>query len=204
MQTFLPRFFSVRDNNMRGFCFAASDLTYVFVSLIFLAFVFMVLKKRERGTCKLPPGRRGWPLVGDTFEWFAAVASPHPSRFVEQQAKRFGKVFSCSLLGKRAVVSVDAGFNHFVMQNEGRLFRSSYPKSFRDLVGMNGVIIMHGEQQKRLHGIASNMMRADKLRSHFLRDIQLVMLKNVCRFRNGQVVVLQDACRKVRERKRIT
>ncbi|KAI4374447.1 hypothetical protein MLD38_012440 [Melastoma candidum] len=182
---------------MSVFRFSETDLAYVLTTSIILAFVFTSLRKRKRGTSKFPPGRKGWPLVGDTFEWFAAVASPHPPRFVEQQSKRFGKVFSCSLLGKWVVVSVDPGFNHFVMQNEGRLFRSSYPKSFRDLVGRNGVITAQAEQQKRLHGIASNMMRAAKLRSHFLRDIQLVMLENVCRFRDGQLLVLQDACRKV-------
>ncbi|KAI4365786.1 hypothetical protein MLD38_021744 [Melastoma candidum] len=182
---------------MSGFRFSASDLTYVLTTSIILAFVFTFLRKRKRGTSKFPPGHEGWPLVGDTFEWFAAVASPHPPRFVERQAKRFGKIFSCSLLGKWTVVSVDPGFNHFVMQNEGRLFRSSYPKSFRDLVGKNGVITAQAEKQKRLHGIASNMMRAEKLRSHFLRDIQLVMLENVCRFHDGQLLALQDACRKV-------
>ncbi|PKU63325.1 Protein PRD1 [Dendrobium catenatum] len=44
-------------------------------------------------------------------------------------------------------------FNRYIMQNEGKLFQSSYPKSFGDLVGKNGVIIVHGEQQKRLHAI---------------------------------------------------
>lgn len=95
------------------------------------------------------------------------------------------------------MVSADPGFNHFVMQNEGKLFQSSYPKSFRDLVGINGVITTQGEQQRKLHGIASNMMRVEKLKSHFLHDVQLVMLENICRFRDGQVVVLQDVCRKV-------
>ncbi|PKI75544.1 hypothetical protein CRG98_004080 [Punica granatum] len=83
------------------------------------------------------------------------------------------------------------------MQNEGRLFQSSYPKSFRDLVGKNGVITMQGEQQRKLHGIASNMMRLEQLKFHFLKDIQLVMLRSICNFSDDQVIVLQDVCRKV-------
>jgi len=109
---------------------------------------------------------------------------------------RYGKIFSCSLLGKQAVVSVDPAFNRFVMQNEGKLFQSSYPKSFRDLVGKNGVITAQGEQQRKLHGIASNMMRLEKLKCHFLEDIQLVMLRSICEFPDNQVIVLQDVCRK--------
>ncbi|KAH7514647.1 hypothetical protein FEM48_Zijuj11G0111600 [Ziziphus jujuba var. spinosa] len=153
-------------------------------------------KNVAQRTYKLPPGRRGWPLIGDSFNWYKAVASSHPPQFVEEQVKRFGKIFSCSLFGKWAVVSADPNFNKFVMQNEGKLFQSSYPKSFRDLVGKNGVITVQGEQQRKLHAIASNMMRLDKLRFHFLEDIQRVMLQTLSSFQNNQVIHLQDVCRK--------
>lgn len=116
--------------------------------------------------------------------------------WVDSLLSRYGKIFSCSLLGKRAVVSADPAFNRFVMQHEGKLFQSSYPKSFRDLVGKNGVITAQGEQQRQLHGIASSMMRLEQLKCHFLEDIQLVMLRSICEFPDNQVIVLQDVCRK--------
>lgn len=100
------------------------------------------------------------------------------------------------MFGKRAVVSADPSFNRFIMQNEGKLFQSSYPKSFRDLVGKNGVITVQGDQQRKLHGIASNMMRLDKLKFHFLKDIQMVILQTLNNFRDDQVILLQDVCRK--------
>ena len=74
-------------------------------------------------------------------------------------------------------MSSDPGFNRFIMQNKGKLFKSSYPKSFRDLVGKNGVITVQGEQQRKLHAIASNMMRLEKLKFHFLKDIQMIMIQ---------------------------
>lgn len=95
------------------------------------------------------------------------------------------------------MVSADPAFNRFIMQNEGKLFKSSYPKSFRDLVGKNGIIVVQGEQQRKLHGIATNMLRLDKLNSTFLRDVQMVMLRTLDSFHAGQVLVLQDVCRKV-------
>lgn len=54
------------------------------------------------------------------------------------------------------------------MQNEGKLFQSSYPKSFGDLVGENEVITAHGEQQRKVHLIASNMMQLDIAQIPFL------------------------------------
>ncbi|KAF3448168.1 hypothetical protein FNV43_RR08879 [Rhamnella rubrinervis] len=168
-------------------------------TLFFVVFIakFLLRKKKKNVAYKLPPGRRGWPLIGDSFNWYRAVASSHPPQFVEEQVKRFGKIFSCSLFGKWAVVSADPTFNKFIMQNEGKLFQSSYPKSFRDLVGKNGVITVQGEQQRKLHGIASNMLRLDKVKFHFMEDIQRVILQTLSSLQNNQVIHLQDVCRKV-------
>ncbi|KAJ0105623.1 hypothetical protein Patl1_19268 [Pistacia atlantica] len=68
-------------------------------------------------------------------------------------------------------------------------FQSSYPKSFRDLVGKNGVITVQGEQHRKLHSIASNMMRLDKLKFHFLNDIQMIMLQTLKNFQDNQVAI---------------
>ncbi|KAL6320513.1 hypothetical protein AAG906_007592 [Vitis piasezkii] len=177
----------------------------VAATLLFIWFAakFVINKKKNVGgerssvVYKMPPGSRGWPLIGHSLSWYNSVAGPHPPRFVHQQALKFGKIFSCSLFGKWAVVSADSGFNRFIMQNEGKLFQSSYPKSFRDLVGKNGVITVQGEQQRKLHSIASNMMRLEKLKFHFLKDIQMIMLQTLGNFANNQVILLQDVCRKV-------
>ncbi|KAJ7970121.1 Cytochrome P450 family protein [Quillaja saponaria] len=174
---------------------------FFITTLLFILVLAKLLRvgsrEAEKITRRLPPGRRGWPLIGDSLNWYNAVASSHPSQFVEEMGKRYGRIFSCSLFGKWAVVSADPNFNRFVMQNEGKLFQSSYPKSFRDLVGKNGVITVQGEQQRKLHGIASNMMSLEKLKFLFLNDIQMVMLQTLSNFGDNQVISLQNVCRKV-------
>ncbi|KAK9925633.1 hypothetical protein M0R45_022904 [Rubus argutus] len=188
--------------------FSAGSNSYLVIMIGTVLFIYCVAKVLRRinekkvaagsRTYKLPPGRRGWPIVGDSFKWYNAVASSHPPQFVEQQIKRFGKIFSCSLFGKWCVVSADPSFNRFVMQNEGKLFQSSYPKSFKDLVGKNGVITVHGEQQRKLHGITSNMMHLDKLlKINFLDDIQMVITQTLNNFPTNQPLLLQDLCRKL-------
>ncbi|XP_068645398.1 abietadienol/abietadienal oxidase-like [Aristolochia californica] len=174
------------------------------ISIAVLVFFFIVIlvqlledRKRSKIPSKLPPGSKGWPLIGHSIGWYLAVASSHPPRFVEEQVRRYGRIFSCRVFGKQAVVSADPMFNRYVMGNEGKLFKSCYPKSFRDLVGKNGVITVQGEQQRKLHGIAVNMMRMEKLKFHFLEDIQIVMLKTLDQFQDNQVICLQDVCRKL-------
>ncbi|OIW03560.1 hypothetical protein TanjilG_30980 [Lupinus angustifolius] len=164
-------------------------ITVILATAIFAKVIQVLLRKEYRSKSRLPPGRRGLPLIGDSINWYNAVASSHPPQFVEKMVQ--------SLFGKWAVVSADPIFNRFVMQNENKLFKSSYPKSFRDLVGKDGVITVQGEQQRKLHGIASNMMRLEKLKFHFMNDIQKVMLQTLSNFNNNQVILLQDVCRKV-------
>ncbi|XP_042013783.1 abietadienol/abietadienal oxidase-like isoform X2 [Salvia splendens] len=169
-------------------------IVITFVSLIWW---FVATRGGGRSKGKLPPGGRGWPVVGDSISWYNAVASSHPPAFVHKQVRRYGPIFSCSLFGKWAVASADPAFNKFVMQNEGKLFQSNYPKSFRDLVGKNGVITAQGDHQRKLHSIASNMMRLEKLRFHFLQDIQMVIRQIFTNLHLNQVVPLQDVCRKL-------
>ncbi|THU54967.1 hypothetical protein C4D60_Mb11t01630 [Musa balbisiana] len=174
------------------------------VAALLLLFIFIWICKRNhqrtirRTSKKLPPGGRSWPLIGHGLEWYMAVSSSHPPKFVEDQVRRYGRIFRCNLFGKQAVVSADPYFNRFIIQHEEKLFQSCYPKSFRDLVGRNGVIVVHGQQQRKLHGIAMDMMRAEKLNlnSHFLADMQMVMLRALSTLQDNHVIVLQDLCRK--------
>ncbi|PWA74583.1 cytochrome P450 superfamily protein [Artemisia annua] len=165
------------------------------VLLLVIYIVKSINTKRNKG--KLPPGGRGWPIVGHSIRWYNSVASSNPTTFVQEQVLRYGKIFSCNIFGRKAVVSTDPIFNRFVMHNEGKLFKSSYPKSFRDLVGSNGVITAQGDQHRKLHTIASNMMRPDTLKSRFLTDIQLVMNQTFADFHHDQTILLQDVCRKL-------
>ncbi|KAI3802268.1 hypothetical protein L1987_30398 [Smallanthus sonchifolius] len=170
--------------------------SYAIPVLVLVMYVVKSLNlKRTNG--KLPLGGRGWPIVGDSIRWYNAVASSNPTTFVQQQVLRYGKIFSCNIFGRMAVVSVDPFFNKFVMHNEGKLFKSSYPKSFRDLVGTNGVITAQGDQHRKLHTIASNMMRSDALKTRFLTDIQLVLNQTFAGLNHNQTILLQDVCRKL-------
>lgn len=57
-----------------------------------LFIVFLAYCKKSSGLkrkCKLPPGRRSWPIIGDSIGWYNAVASSHPPHFVEQQVERY-------------------------------------------------------------------------------------------------------------------
>ena len=48
---------------------------------------------------------------------------------------RYGTIFKTSVVGRAVVVSADPDLNHYVFQQEGKLFRSWYPDTTNAIGG---------------------------------------------------------------------
>jgi len=64
-------------------------ISVILVTVIFAKIIQFKLRKEDKSKCRLPTGRRGWPLIGDSINWYNAVASSHPPQFVEEMVKRY-------------------------------------------------------------------------------------------------------------------
>ncbi|XP_051137451.1 cytochrome P450 87A3-like isoform X2 [Andrographis paniculata] len=103
-------------------------------ALLIIALTNLLYKWRyPRCNGVLPPGSMGWPLFGETFQFF----SPNPTcdipPFVKDRMQRFGPIFKTSLVGRPVIVSTDADLNYFIFQQEGQLFQSWYPDTFTEV-----------------------------------------------------------------------
>jgi len=137
-------------------------------------------KKKRRN---LPPGAPGWPLVGETFGYLR----PHPAtsvgRFMEQHVARYGKIYRSSLFGERTVVSADAGLNRYILQNEGRLFECSYPRSIGGILGKWSMLVLVGDAHREMRAISLNFLSSVRLRAVLLPEVErhtLLVLRSWC------------------------
>lgn len=64
-------------------------ITVILATAIFAKLIRVNLRKEHKSKYRLPPGRRGWPLIGDSINWYNAVASSHPPQFVEEMVQRY-------------------------------------------------------------------------------------------------------------------
>ncbi|PIA61217.1 hypothetical protein AQUCO_00300623v1 [Aquilegia coerulea] len=87
----------------------------------------------------LPPGSMGLPIIGETLKFFAPYSSSGVSPFLAEKMNRYGSLFRTSLVGYPVIVSTDAEINHFIFQQEGRLFKSWYMDSFTEIFGGSNV-----------------------------------------------------------------
>ncbi|CAN1175939.1 Cytochrome P450 87A3 [Linum perenne] len=134
----------------------------MFTLMIILCASFLIttiayhLHKRAKPTtaaaaANLPPGSMGWPVIGETFSFFASNDSIDVQPFLLTRTRKHGKIFKTSLAGRKVVVSSDPDFNHYILQQEGKLVELWYLDSFAEIIGQNGTSLKEAWNAKELH-----------------------------------------------------
>ncbi|XP_031493957.1 cytochrome P450 90B1 isoform X1 [Nymphaea colorata] len=144
------------------------------VLAVALAILILGLLDKRRGgkSRRLPPGSNGWPFLGETIAYLKPHVATSMGDFMEQHISRFGKIYRSNLFGEPTIVSADAEFNRYILQNEGRLFECSYPKSIPDILGRWSMLALVGDMHRDMRAIAVNFMSSARLRSQFLREME--------------------------------
>lgn len=120
----------------------------------------------------LPPGSMGWPLLGETIQFFSPNATFDISPFVKERMERYGPVFKTSLVGRPLVISTDPELNHLIFQQEGKLFTSSYPDTFKEILGKENVGELDCHIYKYLKTLVLRFFGPDNLKVAMLQDTE--------------------------------
>ncbi|KAF8703406.1 hypothetical protein HU200_032209 [Digitaria exilis] len=159
---------------------ALATLLASLLALVFSHFLPLLLNP------KAPRGSFGWPLIGETLRFLTPHASNTLGGFLEDHCSRYGRVFKSHLFCTPTVVSCDQELNHFILQNEERLFQCSYPRPIHGILGKSSMLVVLGEDHKRLRNLALALVTSTKLKPSYLGDIEKIALHVVGAWRNRQ------------------
>ncbi|KAL6004532.1 hypothetical protein ACLOJK_005087 [Asimina triloba] len=148
--------------------------------------------RNPRCSGKLPPGSMGWPLLGETLQFFAPNTSSDVPPFIKQRMERYGPVFRTSLVGRQVIVSTDPEINHVVFQQEGRLFQSWYPDTFNEIFGRQNVGSLHGFMYKYLKSLVLNLFGPENLKEKLLPQVEQTAHKNLLSWSQQPSIDLKD------------
>ncbi|CAL5197606.1 unnamed protein product [Lathyrus oleraceus] len=163
-------------------------LSLCFLSLILALTLFFFFVQRKKTKFYLPPGKMGWPFIGETIGYLKPYSATTMGEFMENHIARYGTIYKSNLFGEPAIVSADAEFNKFILQNDGKLFEVSYPRSIGGILGKWSMLVLVGDMHRDMRNISLNFMSHARLKTHFLKDMEnhtLLVLsswKNNCTF----------------------
>ncbi|XP_066353943.1 cytochrome P450 87A3-like [Miscanthus floridulus] len=128
---------------------------------------------------KLPPGSMGFPIVGETFQFFQPSPSLDIPNFYKERLNRYGPVFKTSLVGQPVVVSLDAELNRFIFQQEGKLFRSWYPDTSNSIFGKESINSYDGILHRYVRSLAARDFGLNNLKGAFLTEMADVVASSL-------------------------
>ncbi|KAK6251249.1 hypothetical protein SCA6_005254 [Theobroma cacao] len=148
--------------------------------------------RNPRCNGKLPPGSMGFPLLGETLQFFGPSTTSDIHPFVKERMKRHGPIFKTSLVGRSVIVSTDPDLNHFVFLQEGQLFQSWYPDTFTEIFGRQNVGSLHGFMYKYLKNMVLNLFGPESLKK-MLPEVERTACRRLQRWSSQETVELKEA-----------
>ncbi|KAH7846424.1 hypothetical protein Vadar_013927 [Vaccinium darrowii] len=147
---------------MVGLLLPAALGIFIGLALFFPYFRKLFFLKQEASN--IPNGSMGWPFIGETIGFLMPHKSNSIGSFLDNHCSRYGRVFKSHLFGYPTIVSCDHELNTFILQNEGKLFQSSYPKPVLDILGKLSMMIVTGDLHKKLRNVAVGFISEFRLR----------------------------------------
>jgi len=141
------------------------QLPLVFTLFVTVIFVLIVLKKHTSRSSALrgvPPGKFGWPLIGETLDFLGCQRRGAPHEFFHSRMKKYGNVFSTSLVGHPTVAFCSPEGHRFLFTNENKLVVLSWPKSVSKILGKS-LNNTSGDDAKRLRRMLMTFLRPEGL-----------------------------------------
>ncbi|KAH9663195.1 cytochrome P450 90B1 [Citrus sinensis] len=138
----------------------------------------------------------GWPFVGETIGYLKPYCATSTGEFMEQHISRYGKIYKSNLFGEPTIVSADAGLNRYILQNEGKLFECSYPRSIGGILGKWSMLVLVGDMHRDMRIISLNFLCLARLRTHLLKEVEQHTLLVLNSWKDNSVFSAQDEAKK--------
>ncbi|CAI9111743.1 OLC1v1012050C1 [Oldenlandia corymbosa var. corymbosa] len=183
-----------------------SDIFLSLILAIFSLFCLSLLHRKQKSTSttndnnsssssygddeeeliRLPPGRTGFPFIGETFDYYLKSRKGFQFKFVRDRTEQFStNIFRTSLLGQKMVILGTAQGNKFLFSNENILFRVWWP-SMTDKIFPKSDNQPTNVHAKRLRDIISPLIhKVDGLRE-CIRIMDAVMKQHLETYWKGR------------------
>ncbi|XP_020168914.1 cytochrome P450 87A3-like [Aegilops tauschii subsp. strangulata] len=156
--------------------------------------IHLVLTRRWNSSSpRLPPGSRGFPVIGESLEFFRQSPSLELFPFFKRRLERYGPIFRTNLFNQDLIVSMDQELNNLVFQQEEKLFQIWYPESFMRILGADCIIATLGSFHKHMRSLVLKLLGPENLRLVLLHDVQRATQASLLSWLDQPSIELKEA-----------
>ncbi|KAL3617673.1 hypothetical protein CASFOL_037994 [Castilleja foliolosa] len=148
----------------------------IITSLIALALIiFFKPKPTKNKALKLPPGSYGWPILGETIQYFHACNQGSVEKFVRDRMKKYktDQVFKTSLIGESVAVVCGPAGNKLLYSNEMKLVTVWWGVSMPELIGKS-LATAAGVEAIQMRKMVSYFLTPDAFSKLYIKNIDIV------------------------------
>ncbi|KAL0728581.1 hypothetical protein Bca4012_024674 [Brassica carinata] len=142
---------------------------------------------------KLPPGSMGFPIIGETFDYFKPHGFYEISPFLKKKMLRYGPLFRTNILGLKTVVSTDMDVNLDILRHENKYFSLSYPDGLTKPLGKDSFFFKTGNIHKHIKHISMRLLGSENLKRKIIKDMDRVTQEHFSLKANQGTFDLKDA-----------
>lgn len=131
---------------------------------------FLLFHKHKVANTKLPPGKAGWPLVGETPTLVTLGKKGKPEKFIKDRIEKYcPTVFKTSLFGENMAVFCGATGNKFLFSNENKIVTSWWPESTKKVAlfpSTENQSPSAADEAKKQRGFLHEFLKAEALQKY--------------------------------------
>lgn len=183
-----------------------SQILLLFLSLILLMYLYLhKLSLRNKSqvasgnfapeNLRLPPGNTGWPLLGESLDFFSKIRQGVIEKFVTDRRDKYSStIFRTSLIGHPMAIICDAEGNKFLFSNENKFVKHWWPSTIDKLFPKSNNK-PNTEHTKALRKLLTFILKGDMLRE-YVGTIDAIMKQHLLMYANCKIVKVGDMAKR--------
>ncbi|KAL3682962.1 hypothetical protein R1sor_000984 [Riccia sorocarpa] len=155
------------------------------VAMLLVAVTFMARNFNEwanpvrlkPGDPPLPPGKMGWPLIGETLRFM----TEDYHQLYQRKLKKFGRTWKTHVFGNPTICMTTADNAREVLITKQGLFEANYPDSMRRILGMKNFMFLRGAEHLKVKRFFQVALRPESIRSSVgqVEEMALLSLRDL-------------------------
>ncbi|KAL8135384.1 beta-amyrin 28-monooxygenase-like isoform X2 [Apium graveolens] len=141
----------------------------IIIIIIFLFYYYCCCYRGENKNkgAPWPPGRWGWPVIGESLEFLSNGWKGEPETFIFSRMSKYSStVFKTFLLGEATVVMCGSESNKFLFSNENKLVQTWWPSSVDKLFPFSKLETSSNEEAIKMRKMLPNFLKPEALRQY--------------------------------------